>query len=125
MDVQRQDDENTWISEEIIKAYTELHQQGFAHSVETYLENQLVGGLYGVSIGAAFFGESMFHTANNASKVAFHYLIEILKKQGFQLLDTQFINDNVRRFGAIEISKATYLQLLKKAIAKEACFDAK
>lgn len=121
----RQDDENTWISEEIIKAYTELHQQGFAHSVETYLENQLVGGLYGVSIGAAFFGESMFHTANNASKVAFHYLIEILKKQGFQLLDTQFINDNVRRFGAIEISKATYLQLLKKAIAKEACFDAK
>jgi len=120
----RQDYENTWISEEIIEAYTALHHLGYAHSVEAYLDNQLVGGLYGVTIGAAFFGESMFHTVSNASKVAFHYLIEQLRHQHFELLDTQFINDNVRRFGAIEISKATYLKHLKRAIAKTAHFDA-
>lgn len=118
----RQGDENTWISEEIIQAYTELHRLGFAHSVEAYLENRLVGGLYGVAIGAAFFGESMFHSVSNASKVAFHYLIEILKRQGFELLDTQFINDNVRRFGAIEIPKGEYVRLLKKAIPKKVRF---
>ncbi len=118
----RQGDEATWISDEIIKAYTELHRLGFAHSVETYFENRLVGGLYGVTIGAAFFGESMFHSVSNASKVAFHYLIEILKRQGFELLDTQFINDNVRRFGAVEIPKSEYIRLLKRAIAKKARF---
>lgn len=118
----REGDEATWISEEIISAYTELHHLGFAHSVETYLENQLVGGLYGVSIGAAFFGESMFHTVSNASKVAFHYLIEILKKRGFELLDTQFINDNVRRYGAIEIPKSEYIRLLKRAVSKKTHF---
>ncbi len=118
----REGDEATWISEEIISAYTELHHLGFAHSVETYLENQLVGGLYGVSIGAAFFGESMFHTVSNASKVAFHYLIEILKKRGFELLDTQFINDNVRRYGAIEIPKSEYVRLLKRAVVRKARF---
>lgn len=118
----REGDEATWISEEIIGAYTELHHLGFAHSVETYIENQLVGGLYGVSIGAVFFGESMFHTVSNASKVAFHYLIEILKQQGFELLDTQFINDNVRRYGAIEIPKSEYIRLLKRAISGKARF---
>lgn len=118
----REGDEATWISEEIIGAYTKLHHLGFAHSVETYIENQLVGGLYGVSIGAVFFGESMFHTVSNASKVAFHYLIEILKQQGFELLDTQFINDNVRRYGAIEIPKSEYIRLLKRAISGKARF---
>lgn len=118
----REGDEVTWISQEIIAAYTELHHLGFAHSVETYLENQLVGGLYGVSIGAAFFGESMFHTVSNASKVAFHYLIEILKQRGFELLDTQFINDNVRRYGAIEIPKSEYIRLLKRAVSRKARF---
>ena len=118
----REGDEATWISEEIIAAYTELHQLGFAHSVETYAENQLVGGLYGVSIGATFFGESMFHTVSNASKVAFHYLIEILKERGFELLDTQFINDNVRRYGAIEIPKSEYIRLLKRAVSRKARF---
>ncbi|MFN8349664.1 MAG: leucyl/phenylalanyl-tRNA--protein transferase [Spirosomataceae bacterium] len=118
----REGDPATWISEEIIAAYTELYRLGFAHSVETYLENRLVGGLYGVAIGAAFFGESMFHTVNNASKVAFHYFIEILKRQGFELLDTQFINDNVRRFGAIEIPKSEYIRLLKRAVSKKARF---
>ena len=118
----RRDSEDTWISGEIIDAYTHLHQMGFAHSIEAYLDNQLVGGLYGVSIGAAFFGESMFYTEPNASKVAFHYLMEMLKKQKFELLDTQFINDNVRRFGAIEISKAVYMRKLKKAITHKARF---
>jgi len=118
----RQDDDTTWISDEIIGAYTELHRLGFAHSVETYIDNQLVGGLYGVSIGAVFFGESMFHTVSNASKVAFHYLIELLRLQKFELLDTQFINDNVRRFGAIEIPKSDYVRLLKRAISQKARF---
>lgn len=118
----RKDDPDTWISEEIINAYTNLHQIGMAHSVETYIDNRLVGGLYGVSIGAAFFGESMFHTVSNASKVAFHYLIQILKQNGYQMLDTQFINDNVKRFGAIEISKPAYMLQLKRALAKKAKF---
>lgn len=118
----RRDSEETWISEEIIEAYTDLHKMGLAHSVEAYLENKLVGGLYGVAIGAAFFGESMFYSEPNASKVAFHFLIETLRKQNFQLLDTQFINDNVARFGAIEIPKGQYLNLLKKAIATKAHF---
>ena len=118
----RPDEENTWISEEIIDAYTELHRLGFAHSVETYVDNQLVGGLYGVAIGAVFFGESMFHTVSNASKVAFHYLIETLRRQKYELLDTQFINDNVRRFGAIEIPKSDYVRLLKRGIAQKARF---
>ena len=118
----REDDEGTWISEEIIGAYTKLHGMGFAHSVETYIDNSLVGGLYGVSIGAAFFGESMFHRVSDASKVAFHYLIEILRQQQFELLDTQFLNDNVRRFGAIEISKSEYIRRLKKAVDKRVKF---
>lgn len=118
----RKDGEDTWISEEIIDAYTNLHQLGFAHSVEAYLDNRLVGGLYGVAIGAAFFGESMFYTEPNASKVAFHYLMEVLKNQKFEVLDTQFINDNVRRFGAIEISKVEYMRMLRKATSRKARF---
>lgn len=120
--VARSDSDDTWISEEIIDAYTGLNGMGLAHSVEAYLDNKLVGGLYGVSIGAAFFGESMFYTQPNASKVAFHYLIQTLRQQGFELLDTQFINDNVRRFGAIEIPKFQYLNLLRQATAKKARF---
>lgn len=118
----RSDDDSVWISDEIISAYTELHQMGLAHSVETYIDNRLVGGLYGVSLGAAFFGESMFHHVSNASKVAFHYLILILRQQRFTLLDTQFINDNVRRYGAIEIPKADYLRQLKTALRQKARF---
>jgi leucyl/phenylalanyl-tRNA--protein transferase len=120
--IARNDTDDTWISEEIIEAYTGLNGLGLAHSVEAYLDNKLVGGLYGVSIGAAFFGESMFYTQPNASKVAFHYLIQTLRQQGFELLDTQFINDNVKRFGAIEIPKANYLNLLRKATEKKARF---
>lgn len=120
--VARSDSDDTWISEEIIDAYTGLNGMGLAHSVEAYLNNELVGGLYGVAIGAAFFGESMFYTQPNASKVAFHYLIQTLRQQGFELLDTQFINDNVKRFGAIEIPKFQYLNLLRQATAKKARF---
>ena len=114
--------DSTWISEEIIEAYVELHHLGFAHSIETYMDNRLVGGLYGVALGAAFFGESMFYTVPNASKVAFHYLIEILRQQQYELLDTQFINDNVRRFGAVEIPRVQYMKTLKKALQKKARF---
>jgi leucyl/phenylalanyl-tRNA--protein transferase len=118
----RRGDSDTWISEEIINAYTNLHKLGMAHSVETYVDNHLVGGLYGVSIGAAFFGESMFHLEPNASKVAFHYLIQTLKRNDYHLLDTQFMNDNVKRFGAVEISKAAYLLRLKGALAQKVNF---
>ncbi|MCY7356383.1 MAG: leucyl/phenylalanyl-tRNA--protein transferase [Rudanella sp.] len=115
--------DSTWISEEIIDAYTTLHRMGLAHSVETYMDDRLVGGLYGVSLGSAFFGESMFHRVDNASKVAFHYLIVTLREQKFELLDTQFINDNVRRFGAIEIAKNQYLRQLKHALKRKARFN--
>jgi leucyl/phenylalanyl-tRNA---protein transferase len=119
----RGDGQTTWISDEIITAYTELHKIGFAHSIEAFQNNKLVGGLYGVAIGKAFFGESMFYTQPNASKVCFHYLIEILRENNFELLDTQFINDNVRRFGAIEISKTKYINLLKAAVAGVELFE--
>ena len=118
----RTQEEGTWISEDIIEAYTKLHQVGMAHSIETYQGGTLVGGLYGVSIGAAFFGESMFHHVSNASKVAFHALMGILHERDFKLLDTQFINDNVRRFGAVEIPKAEYLARLRQAIAVKTRF---
>lgn len=118
----RSDGEGTWISEEIIAAYTELQQAGLAYSVETYTEGRLAGGLYGVALGGVFFGESMFHLVSNASKVAFHYLMEILKGQGFELIDSQFINDNVRRFGAIEITRSEYIRRLKYALEKKCIF---
>jgi leucyl/phenylalanyl-tRNA---protein transferase len=119
----RSDANSSWISEEIIEAYTNLHQMGLAHSVEAYMDGYLVGGLYGVSLGAAFFGESMFYRVPNASKVAFHHLIMLLRQQRYQLLDTQFINDNVRRYGAIEIAKADYLDLLENALSRKARFS--
>lgn len=111
-------EKETWISEEIIQAYVELHQMGFAHSVEAYLDGELVGGLYGVHFASAFFGESMFMKVSNASKVAFHYLMEILRINEFTLLDTQFINDNVQRYGAIEIKRSQYEKLLTASLQK-------
>jgi leucyl/phenylalanyl-tRNA--protein transferase len=119
----RSEDDGVWISEEMIMAYTELHRLGFAHSVEAYLDHKLVGGLYGVSIGGVFCGESMFSKVPNSSKVAFHYLIQILNANQFELLDTQFINDNVLRYGAIEISRDTYLRRLAKALKKNCKFE--
>jgi len=110
----------TWISEEIVQAYTELHNMGLAHSVEAWQDDKLVGGLYGVSLGAAFFGESMFSFVSNSSKVAFHYLIQILREQKYELLDSQFMNDNVLRYGAINIPRTAYIKRLAKAL-KSTC----
>ena len=112
----------TWISTELIDVYTALHRMGFAHSVEAYVDGELVGGLYGLHIGAAFFGESMFTRASNASKVCFHYLIELLRKNNFELLDSQYMNDNVKRYGAIEISRTAYEKHLAKAINRTSKF---
>ncbi|WP_395767219.1 leucyl/phenylalanyl-tRNA--protein transferase [Aquirufa sp.] len=111
-------EKETWISEEIIQAYVELHHMGFAHSVESYLGGELVGGLYGVHFASAFFGESMFMKVSNASKVAFHHLMEILQSNGFTLLDTQFMNDNVERYGAVEIKRSNYEKLLSASLQK-------
>lgn len=118
----RKGDSETWISEEIIEAYCELNKAGLAYSVETYTDDRLVGGLYGVAIGGAFFGESMFYKTPDASKIAFHYLMKILNRQDYELLDTQFINDNVKRFGAIEIPRGEYVKSLKIALIKDCTF---
>lgn len=121
----RSSDDGVWISEEMIQVYTEFHKLGFAHSVEAYQNDLLVGGLYGVHLGSVFFGESMFSKVSNASKVAFHYLILILKQNHFELLDSQFINDNVIRYGAIEISRITFLKQLESAISHPCKFEFK
>lgn len=108
--------QDTWINDTIIKVYCELAEAGNAHSVEVWLENQLVGGLYGVSIGGAFFGESMFSHVTNASKVALVYLVEQLRQGGYQLLDTQYVNEHLTQFGVQEIPRADYLLLLENAL---------
>ena len=112
----------TWISEEIIEMYCQLHITGFAHSIETWQDGKIVGGLYGVAIGGAFFGESMFNFASNASKVAFYYLVEHLKQRKFTLLDSQFINDFTAQLGAIEISREKYLKILDFSIKRKCSF---
>lgn len=108
--------DSTWISEEIIQVYLELFNLGFGVSIETWKDNKIVGGLYGVSIGKAFFGESMFTNVSGASKAAFYYLVELLKQNKYILLDSQFINDHTKLLGAIEISQIQYLKLLKIAL---------
>ncbi len=113
---------DTWINSEIARAYTELHHMGFVHSVETWLENRLVGGLYGVTMGAAFFGESMFSRVTDASKVALVHLVEQLKAGRFKLLDTQFVTDHLKRFGAMEIPCRQYLEKLEDAVSSTARF---
>jgi leucyl/phenylalanyl-tRNA---protein transferase len=108
--------EGTWISKEIIASYCELHQLGHAHSVEARLKNKLVGGLYGVHIGGVFFGESMFHRATDASKVALVALVERLRDRGFVLLDTQWLTPHLKQFGTYEISRLEYLWRLEHAL---------
>lgn len=115
--------EETWINEEIIWAYTELHFSEKAHSVEAYLENNLVGGLYGISLGGAFMGESMFTREKDASKVCLVFLINRLKEKGFQLLDTQFITPHLKKFGAIEIPREEYLNRLERALTLSCQFN--
>jgi len=109
------DRQQTWINSGIDYLCQQLHQLGHAHSVECYLDNKLVGGLYGITLGGAFFGESMFTRSRDASKVALFHLCARLIKQGFSLLDTQFITEHLAQFGAIEISRDNYLQLLQTA----------
>ena len=113
----------TWISEPLIRAYAHLHELGFAHSVESWQDGTLVGGLYGVSLGGAFFGESMFHHHRDASKVALVALVERLRERGFELLDTQTCSDHLRQFGGIEIPQVEYLRQLKTALARECRFE--
>jgi leucyl/phenylalanyl-tRNA--protein transferase len=114
--------EESWINEEIVSLYTALHARGHAHSVECWRDGALVGGLYGVSLKAAFFGESMFMRERDASKVALVHLVARLIRGGFKLLDAQFLTSHLARFGAIAISRADYLQRLELALAKDATF---
>jgi leucyl/phenylalanyl-tRNA--protein transferase len=107
---------STWINSTIRKLYIELHRMGHAHSVEAFEGDELVGGLYGVSLGSAFFGESMFSRRTNASKICLTHLVERLKANGFTLLDTQFTTEHLKTFGAIDIPKDDYLKLLRKAV---------
>jgi leucyl/phenylalanyl-tRNA--protein transferase len=113
----------TWISEPLIEAYVRLHNLGFAHSVECYLKEKLVGGLYGVSLGGAFFGESMFHVAPNASKVALVHLVERLHERNYELLDTQATTSHLEQFNCIEIPAVEYERLLHKALQRTCQFD--
>jgi leucyl/phenylalanyl-tRNA---protein transferase len=116
-------DDGTWINEDLIAAYTRLHGIGFAHSVEAWQNGELVGGLYGVSMGGAFFGESMFHRVTDASKVALVHLVERLQARGYELLDTQASTRHLRRFGCIEIPCEEYLERLHRALQKPCMFD--
>ncbi len=112
----------TWINDEILRVYGALNERGFAHSVEARLGGALVGGLYGVALGGAYFGESMFSRVADASKVALAHLVAILRRGGFRLLDTQFVTEHLQRFGAVEISRARYRRLLAEALEAEAYF---
>jgi leucyl/phenylalanyl-tRNA---protein transferase len=113
---------STWINEEIVRLYTGLFERGAAHSVECWHEGELVGGLYGVSLGGAFFGESMFSRVTDASKVALVHLVARLRHGGYRLLDTQFLTPHLAQFGAIEISRARYHRLLGEALRYRGVF---
>ena len=115
-------EEGTWISDDIKRVYTELHGAGFAHSVEAWKDGELVGGLYGVSIEGAFFGESMFHRATDASKVALAALIRRLNERKFMLLDIQWSTPHLERFGAVEIPRTEYLARLERALEQHRRF---
>jgi len=117
-----QERRETWINGQIRTAYIDLHQRGFAHSVECWYDGDLVGGLYGVSLGCAFFGESMFSRVTNASKVALVHLVARLKIANYRLLDTQFVTDHLRQFGAVEIPCRVYLERLEDAIRYQTVF---
>ena len=110
------DREETWINHEIIDRYCELHEMGFAHSIESWKDGALAGGLYGVALGGAFFGESMFSRQANASKAALVHLVSLLKERHYTLLDTQYVNDHLLQFGVIEIPREEYMQRLRHAL---------
>ena len=108
--------QDTWINREIIESYTRLHELGHAHSVEAWKEEKLAGGLYGVAVGGAFFGESMFHRVTDASKIALVALVEHLRTRKFVLLDTQWLTPHLQQFGGVQISRCHYLRLLHRAV---------
>lgn len=114
--------DHTWITGELVELYSELHALGFAHSVEAWHEGKLAGGLYGVAMGSAFFGESMFHYVKDASKVALVALVERLRERDFELLDTQAVTQHLKRFGAIEMPADKYLERLHAAITQTRSF---
>ncbi len=115
-------DPGSWIDDEIIESYTALHEQGIAHSVETWLGDRLVGGLYGVALRGAFFGESMFHREADASKVALVALVERLRARGYALLDTQWVTPHLEQFGAVEIPRKDYLRRLEQSLRLDCTF---
>lgn len=117
-----EDRDETWINDEIIHLFVELHRAGLTHSVESWRDGKLVGGLYGLALGGAFFGESMFSRETDASKVALVHLVAALRQGGFHLLDTQFITDHLSRFGAVEIPRAEYHRILAAALSRHGTF---
>ncbi|MBI9066084.1 MAG: leucyl/phenylalanyl-tRNA--protein transferase [Salinivirgaceae bacterium] len=117
--VSRKDEEGTWITDEMIAAYKNLYKLGLAHSFETWLDNELVGGLYGISLGNAFFGESMFSKVSDASKVAFYYLSQYCIKHNFSFIDCQITNPHLQSLGAEEIPRVAFLGLLEDALKEK------
>lgn len=115
--------DSTWITDDIIRVYTELHDMGFAHSVEAWYEGKLAGGLYGVAIGGAFMGESMFHVVTDASKVSLVYLVERMRQRKFVLLDSQYMTDHLGTFSAKSIPKSEYVRRLQIALSLNCHFD--
>ena len=123
-DADRRDEETgTWIDDEIRQSYCALHRAGLAHSVEAWQDGRLAGGLYGVALGGAFFGESMFHDVTDASKVALAALVQRLRDRQYRLLDIQWVTPHLEQFGAAEIPRRRYLKLLEDALAIEAEFS--
>jgi leucyl/phenylalanyl-tRNA--protein transferase len=119
---EREDAEGNWIDHEIMESYCALHARGFAHSVEAWQDGRLVGGLYGVALKGAFFGESMFHHVDDASKAALTALVARLRERGYILLDTQWVTDHLLQFGATELPRRRYLRLLDEALKVNATF---
>ncbi len=117
--IKRKEEEGTWITDEMQQAYVQLHKLGFAHSVEVFEGNNLVGGLYGVSLGAAFFGESMFSKATDSSKIALYYLCRFCIHYGFEFIDCQMYTEHLSRMGAKEIPQEDFLQFLAQAMEKK------
>jgi leucyl/phenylalanyl-tRNA--protein transferase len=114
--INREKHGETWITGEMVEAYCRLHRLGFAHSVESWCEGRLVGGLYGVALGGAFFGESMFNKVSDASKVAFEYLARRLRDERFQIIDCQVPTEHLKSLGAREIPRREFMEILRKAM---------
>ena len=116
------DREDTWISDHFVEVYTELHERGHAHSLECWREGSLAGGVYGVTLGGAFFGESMFSRETDASKVALYFLVQRLRERNYDFLEVQFLTEHLQRLGAREVPRRTYLRRLKQTLQKDCRF---